>query len=935
MNEFLRFAVLGLGFGALYALAAQGVVLIYRGSGVINFAQGAMGMVGAFVYFELHYEPVALGGGLAEERWPFWPALAAGVATSALLGLLTYVLVMRPLRHASPLARLVATLGVLTILTSLAATGPEIGGLFDWGATPIALPSFYPFDVYDLGGGVTIAAGAVIVLAVTVGLTAVLWLVYRFTRFGIATTAVAENERAASSLGWSPDLIAGANWAFGAGLAGLAGVLVIPFFGGITVYQLTSLVVAALAAALVGRFTSFPVTLLAGLFIGILQSTLAHYVTEVDGLTGAAAGISQSAPFLVIIGYLVVRGTALPVRGFVFDRLPALGAGRIRPGVVAGVAAAAVLLIALLSQQWVDAIGTTLIFGVVLLSIVVVSGFCGQLSLGQWALAGVGAFIAARLVATTGVPLELAVVIAVLGTIPVGLAFALPAVRTRGVNLAIVTLGLGLAVQNIVFSNSEWNGGLGGTIMGRQELFGISIDRVEHPETYALVCLVCFVVAALVVANVRRGRVGRRLIAVRTNERAAAALGVNVVGAKLYAFGLASALAALGGILYAFRSRSADFATWSFGTDSIVLVGLAVIGGIGFTIGSVFGATLAVGAVGAAIASEFLSDVEDYITLIGGVVLIAILLSDPDGLASQNTALGHRLLAFVRRGVAKPIAAAPEPAGEAARRVEPRALHVDDLSVHFGGVVALDGLTLDVVPGKVLGLIGPNGAGKTTAIDAITGFVRPAAGDVQLDGRSLRRLPVYQRARAGVSRSFQSLELFEDLTVLENLRAASDERDWLAGLTGLVWPADPPLHSAAVAAIEEFGLADDLHHKVIELSFGRRRLVGIARAVATLPSVLLLDEPAAGLGDSESRELAALVRRLADEWGIAVLLVEHDMSFVMGVCDELVVLDFGRVIGRGTPADVRADPVVVAAYLGEPEQVAEVAQPPPVSPVRS
>jgi sulfate-transporting ATPase len=918
MNEFLRFAVLGLGFGALYALAAQGVVLIYRGSGIINFAQGAMGMVGAFVYFELHYQPIALGGGLAQTRWAFWPALAAGVVTSALLGLLTYVLVMRPLRRASPLARLVATLGVLTILTSLASTGPEFLGMFGWGATPISLPSFYPFDVYELGNGITLASGALIVLVVTVGLTAILWLVYRFTRFGLATTAVAENERAASALGWSPDLIAGANWALGAGLAGLAGVLIIPFFGGITVFQLTSLVLAALAAALVGRFTSFPITLLAGLFIGVLQSTLAHYLAEVDWLSGAANGISQSAPFLVIVAYLVFRGTALPIRGFIFDRLPALGTGRIRPAVVVGIGAVTVLLIAVLTQKWVDAITTTLIFGVLLLSVVTVTGLCGQLSLGQWTLAGVGAFIAARLVATTSVPFELAVVIAVLGTIPVGLAFALPAVRTRGVNLAIVTLGLGLAVQNIVFSNGEWNGGIGGTVMGRQELFGIPIDRIDHPETYAFLALGCFVVAALVVANVRRGRVGRRLIAVRTNERAAAALGINVVSAKLYAFGLASAIAALGGILFAFRSRSADFATWSFSSDSIVLVGLAVIGGIGFAVGSVYGATLAAGAIGTAIASEFLTDIQDYMTLIGGIVLIAILLADPDGLASQLTRLGHRILKFVYRRTASPEIVVREPAADEARTVTPRELHVDALTVRFGGVVALDSLSLDIVPGKIVGLIGPNGAGKTTAIDAITGFVRPASGDVRLEGESIRRLPVYRRSRLGVSRSFQALELFEDLTVLENLRTASDPRDAMAGLTGLVWPADPPLHSAAVAAIHEFGLVADLQHKVSDLSFGRRRLVAIARAVATEPSVLLLDEPAAGLGEVESRELAALVRRLADEWGIGILLVEHDMNFVMGVCDELVVLDFGRVIGRGSPDLMRSDPAVIAAYLGEP-----------------
>ncbi len=919
MTEFLKFAVLGLGFGALYALAAQGVVLIYRGSGIINFAQGAIGMIGAFIYYELHYHPLEAGGSLPETRFGFWPALVVGVLVSALLGLLTYWLVMRPLRHASPLARLVATLGVLTILTTLAATGPEILGLFDWGATPISLPTFYPTDVFDLGGDITLSYASVIVLAVTAGITIAAWLIYRFTRFGLATTGVAENQRSASAIGWSPDLVGGVNWAVGAGLGGLAGILVIPFFGGLNVYQLTSLVLAALAAALVGRFISFPVTFAAGIFIGVLQSTLAHYLDKVDQLASAANGISQSAPFLVIVAYLAVRGTALPVRGFIFDRLPALGTGRIRPGVVVGLTAVTAGLLLVVSDTWVDATTTTLVFAIVLLSVVTVTGLCGQLSLGQWALAGMGAFITARLVATTSVPLEVGILLGVIGTVPLGLVFALPAVRTRGVNLAIVTLGLGLAVQNIVFNNYDWNGGLGGTVMGRSSLFGIDIDRIDHPKTYALVVLFCFVAAALVVANVRRGRVGRRLIAVRTNERAAAALGINVVSAKMYAFGLASAIAALGGILYAFRSRSVDFSTWSANSDSIVLVGLAVIGGVGFAIGGIFGATLAAGAIGAAIASEFLSGLEDYMTLIGGIVLIAILLTNPDGLAPENTRLGHRLLRLLRKR--EPGSRLPETALRSAgprARVTPLRLRTEGLAVRYGGVIAVDDLSLDVQPGQIVGLIGPNGAGKTTAIDAITGFVHPAAGEVHLGERSLRGLPVYRRARLGVSRSFQSLELFEDLTVLENIRSAADKRDWQAGITGLVWPGDPRLHSTAVAAIREFGLEADLDTKVRDLSYGRRRLVGIARAVATEPSVLLLDEPAAGLGDAESAELAVLVRRLADQWGIAVLLVEHDMGFVMGVCDQIVVLDFGRVIGRGAPEAVRADPVVIAAYLGEP-----------------
>ena len=451
----------------------------------------------------------------------------------------------------------------------------------------------------------------------------------------------------------------------------------------------------------------------------------------------------------------MVSGTALPIRGYVFDRLPALGTGRLRPGVIVGVTAATAALLFVLSQKWVDAITTSLIFGIVLLSIVMVTGFCGQISLGQWALAGMGAFIAARLVAASGVPFELAALIGIVGTVPLGLAFALPAVRTAGSTSRSSPSGLGLAVQAIVFDNSEWNGGIGGTVMGRQTVFGISIDRIDHPEAYGILTLVCFLVVAIMVANVRRGRVGRRLIAVRTNERAAAALGINIVGAKLYAFGLASAFAALGGILYAFRSRSVDFSTWSFGVDSIVLVGLAVIGGIGFTIGPLFGSILAAGAIGAAVSSELFSGLEDYIVLIGGISLIAILLADPDGLASQNTRLGHRMLARFRRAAPPaPVMTLPEP-GER-HVVVPLVLRVDDVQVRYGGVVAVDGLSLEVHPGEIVGLIGPNGAGKTSAIDAITGFARIHAGDVVLGDSSIRRLPALPAGARRVCRDRSS-----------------------------------------------------------------------------------------------------------------------------------------------------------------------------------
>jgi ABC-type branched-subunit amino acid transport system ATPase component len=234
-------------------------------------------------------------------------------------------------------------------------------------------------------------------------------------------------------------------------------------------------------------------------------------------------------------------------------------------------------------------------------------------------------------------------------------------------------------------------------------------------------------------------------------------------------------------------------------------------------------------------------------------------------------------------------------------------------------VIALDDFSLTIPPGQVTGLIGPNGAGKTTFIDAVTGFTK-YSGEILIDGRDLRRSSARQRAQAGLGRSFQSLELFDDLTVADNLRVAADKRTTWSYLGDLVHPASTSLSPAAVAAVREFALGPDLDRRPSELSFARRRMVGIARTIAASPGVMLLDEPAAGLDEVESRELGTLVRRLATEWNLAILLVEHDIELVMRVCDEVAVLDFGRKIAQGTPEEIRGDPSVIAAYLGEPEQ---------------
>jgi sulfate-transporting ATPase len=847
-----------------------------------------MAMVGAYLFWQLR---IPAG-------YPFPVAFVAAVFGTALIGIATYQLVMRPLSRASNLSRVVATLGLLILLQGVSR--------LIWGEFPKTIGSEFPTKLIDVAG-VTVGIDRLLMLAIAIALTAGLWALSRHTALGLAVRANAENPTAVATLGWSPDALGTVTWGLGAGLAAIAGILLAPLIG-IASDSMPLLVIPVLAAALVGRLTSFWMTLVGAMAIGIAQSEASQYLPGIQGVTVAV-------PFVIILVLLLIRGQGIPSRTTAAEKRPSLGNGRVDWRIlVPTIGVSILLLLFVLPEELVIALGVTLSWGLVLLSVVVLVGYTGQLSLAQFTLGGIAALITGRLVVDRSIPFPAAFVLAIIATAAVGMMFAVPAIRARGINLAVLTLGLAVAVDALVFNNATLTGGIDGTPVGPQTVFGLNLDTLLYPRRWAVVILLLFLLCGLAAANVRRGASGRRLIAVRTNERAASALGINVVQVKLYAFGLAAAIAGVGGVLFGFRNPTILYSEFD-PLNSILAVGYAFIGGVGYVLGSVAGGGLANGAVGGWILSSVFPGISpSWLTTIGGALVIGLALLHPDGIVSAQAHQIQSLLERIRRGRPTP-AEAIGPGGK--ERVPAATLEVDNLVVRFGGVVAVDGATLRVAPGEIVALIGPNGAGKTTLIDAVTGYVPLAGGSVRLAGIAIDDRPVHRRIRAGLSRQFQSLELFESSTVRENLSVASDSGNKLAYLTDLIAPRRSPLSRAAVAALRELDLESVLDSPVSELSYGRRRLVAIARAIATTPSVLLLDEPAAGLSSRETKELARVVRRLADEWGMGILLIEHDMAFVMEICDQVVVLDFGRQIAQGPPAQIRRDSRVIAAYLGE------------------
>ena len=918
MHDLLPFIVIGLTTGAVYGLAATGLVLSYRTSGIFNFAYGAVAAMAVFVFFWLHVQH-----GMA---WPL-AAFLCVLVLGPVMGLLLELLARR-LQTVNHTLQIAATIGLVLWVVGI--------GTIWLGNVSESFPSFLPTSTIAIFG-VNVEWEQIFVVIISLVASVGLYVFLQHVKLGRAMRGVVDDPDLLALVGTNPNAVRRWAWVISTTFACLSGILIAPSLP-IEATVLVLLVVQAFGAAAIGYFSNLPLAYVGGLALGIAGALTTKYVNAVPWLINLPAGL----PFIVLIIVLVVTPRSrLVTRRFVVP-ISTPPSWQAPPRIRIATAMAFVALLCFVpslvgTKLGIYTSGLGLI--ILLLSLGLLVRTSRQVSLCQYAFAAIGAAAMGHFTSEFGLPWLVALLLAGLVAVPVGALVAIPAIRLSGVFLALATLGFGILLEQVFYTQSYFFSATGNGIATLRPDINIGPLHTETDTGFYFVVLICVVIAALSVILLTESRLGRILRAMGDSPLALESYGLSINTTRVLVFCFSAFIAAISGALisasyhYALGSNFPSF-------NSLELFALVIIVAVGDPWYAVIGAGILT------LVPVYLtnSNVASWLSVIFGIgaVLTPTYRDNITGAPQSVRRLAERLGGQARQqwneqgadadAPSNAVTAAP-PSLQGPSRAEGQTagslegLVVTDISVRFGGAVALDKVSLAAPLGTITGLIGPNGAGKTTMFNACSGLLKPSGGRVSLFGHDITKMSPAARARHGLGRTFQRVQLFESLSVRTNIELAPE-----CAIAG----SNPYRHfvsrqseqkhidSAAQRAIDIAGVGPFLDKLVKDLSTGQRRLVELARVLAGPFDIVLLDEPSSGLDQSETKQLGEILTELVADRGIGLLLVEHDMSLVRQVCADIYVLDFGTLIFEGPPAQMLQSEIVRAAYLGSEAETGEL-----------
>ncbi len=920
--------LIGLVKGLTYAALAAGFVLIYRSTGVLNFAHAETGALGVAVFVLL----------LVRYDVNWWLAYAIAIGVGAATGMIVELLIVRRLFTAPRLVLLIATIGVAQLLQAVKINLPSVTS-----PGPIPLPFTKVFGD-PRTDSLVLRPREYLVLAIVPVLILGLAVFLGKTKFGLAVRATASNADGARIFGTSPKITSTIVWTIAGALAVATAVLFAPFQISNAAQAGTAalgapLLLRAVTVGLLARMRSLPLVLVGGMGVGVIEQVV---LSNVESTNRSIVDLYLFLAVLVVV-LLAKRSTRDSASWSLTPKLAPVPQHLKSVWWIKHLNLLAftglfgffgVLGLFLQSSSKLFVWSSIIVIAIVGLSLSLLTGWAGQLSLGQFAFVGLGAMSMAALTQGNEIPLIgrgftlnwwLALLIVVIIGVISAVIIGLPALRMKGLFLAVATLAFAVASSNWLLLQDVFTNGSTATRPVSAPSIG-PIDFAESRRSFYFLCLGALIAIAIMVAQIRRSGVGRRIIAVRENEEAAAASTVSSVTTKLTAFAISGGIAAFAGGLFITLQSSVQPSV-TFGPDqSIRIVAIAIIGGLGSVAGPILGALWVQG-----IPALWGTSPPDLVVLLtSSIGLLLLLMYFPGGLQQIVYSARDAMIRWAEKRSPAPAVDSDEAASVGRIPARTReiveladdtpALAVSGLSVTFGGLSAVHDVNAFAHKGELVGLIGTNGSGKSTMLNAISGFVA-STGRVEVLGSDISSMSAHDRHRVGLGRGFQAARLYADLTVRETLMVALEARDptrIIPSLTGA-----PPSRrmerlkrSQADEIIHFLGLGRFSDRLISELSTGTRRVVELGGLIAVDAQVLLLDEPTGGVAQRETEAFGPLIRRIQDELDATVVVIEHDMPLVMSICDRVYCLEAGSVIASGSPDEVRNHPRVVASYLG-------------------